>query len=195
VWKQAKRYTLLPTAAHLTNPRATRTEVQFAADAKTLVVRARLPEGEGSAGPTKPASDLILFQDHLRLVVWDGEHLRNFAVTPNGLRFSDCDKKEDSTTAWDARLTDTDGAMVATVSIPLELFPQSERIRINVIKHRRLKDTTKKALRRAVAWELCPAYRLGNDPDVIPDWNFVPPARSTETAEKTSSHFAALSLR
>ena len=60
------------------------------------------------------------------------------------------------------------------------------------VENRRIKGATAKSQRRAVSWELCPAYQLGIDPDVIPDWNYIAPARTTETPEQTSRHFASL---
>jgi hypothetical protein len=194
-WTMSPKHILLPTAPNLTNTEAGATSVRFAADGKNLVIRAELKREEGKAGPTKPGSDLILFQDHVRLVVWDGKQLRNFAVSPEGIRYSDCDKKEDTTTAWDAQIAREKGSLVVTVTIPRDLFAQPDQVRLNVVDQRQLKGAKKKAQRRTMSWELCPAYRLGNDPDVIPDWNYVPQARSTETADKTTRHFASLAVR
>jgi hypothetical protein len=194
-WMNSPKHSLLPTAPYLTNTETGATSVRFAADGKNLVMRAELKREEGKAGPTKPGSDLILFQDHVRLVVWDGKQLRNFAVTPEGIRYSDCDKKEDTTTAWDAHIAREKGSLVVTVSVPRDLFSQPDQVRLNVVDQRQIKGAKKKAQRRTMSWELCPAYRLGIDPDVIPDWNYVPQARSTETADKTTRHFASLAVR
>jgi hypothetical protein len=194
-WKAAPVHVLRPTAPQLTNADASPTEIQFAADAKNLVMRARLAREVGTVGPTKKGSELILFQDHVRLVVWDGKQLRNFAVTPDGLRYSDCDKKEDTETPWDAQVAKAKDSLMLTITLPRDLFSKAELVRLNVVDQRRIKGATAKAQRRIVSWELCPAYRLGIDPDVIPDWNYLLPARTTETADKASGHFASLEWR
>jgi hypothetical protein len=194
-WRNAPKLKLLPTAPHLGNATATVSDVQFTSDPKNLYLRAKLSNTEGSEGPSKAGSDLILFQDHLRMAAWDGKHLWNFAVTPGGLRFCDCDKKEDTTTPWNATLSREKDDLIVTMTVPWRAFAEPERVRVNVLEHRRIQGAAKKATRRAVSWELCPAYRLGNDPDVIPDWNYIAPARTVETPEKTSRHFALLALR
>jgi hypothetical protein len=194
-WQKASKLVLLPTAPHLTDVAATVSDVQVAADDNNLLLRARFANVEGTEGPAKAGSDLLLFQDHLRLVIWDGKNLRNFAVTPDASRFSDCNKQEDTTTAWEARLTQEKGDLVLNLSVPKSVFADPEKVRVNVVENRRIKGAKAKAVRRSVTWELCPGYRLGTDPDAIPDWNYVPQARTTETPEKTSRHFALIALR
>jgi hypothetical protein len=190
-----EEYLLLPTTPDLTNTNAANTEVQFRKNPKNLVVRIRTSRKEGKTGPAEPGSQLILSQDHLRLDVWDGKNLRSFALAPEGLRYADRDKKEDATTVWAARLDRDKDALIATLTIPRSVFQEPDQVRVNVVDHRRIKGATKKASRRTVTWELCPAYRLGIDPDVIPDWNYVAPAKSNESPEKTTRHFASIALR
>ncbi|HEV3261126.1 MAG TPA: metallophosphoesterase [Gemmataceae bacterium] len=142
--------------------------VQLLADKDWLYVGTRLDDPSGNVEVKPPDADagnsrLMLFNEHVRCVVWDGKLTWTFAVSPHQSRYARHGDKDDTTTVWRAAAAHDHAAWCVEMAIPRKLFPDVAKVRINVV-HRRREGKT------FVDYELCPSYGLGNDPDVIPNW-------------------------
>jgi hypothetical protein len=143
-------------------------EVRFLADDDWLYVAARLddPAGTSKVKPPDPDAEptsFVLYQEHFRMETWDGKHRRVFALSPEQLRYCACDREEDEKTRWRAAAAQLEGAWSVEMALPRRLFPDLTEVQINVVHRRRIdKDV--------VDFQLCPSYKLGPDPDRLPDW-------------------------
>jgi hypothetical protein len=141
--------------------------VQLLADKQWLYVGARLNDPGRQVQIKKPslapvASRLVLFNEHVRVVVWDGKETHTFAVSPEQIRYASKGAREDTTTRWLAAADREERNWSVEMAIPRTLLVDPEA-RINIVHRRRQgKEYTD--------YELCPTYGMGGDPDVLPDW-------------------------
>lgn len=151
-------------------------QVQFLADAQSLHVRAQLSTSAKSV-PVRPTSEervggpLVLFREHFRVIVHDAERHLTFAITPEQARHASTGGR--ASAGWHASASPAANGWAAEVTIPRRLLGSPSALRINVVHHQ-----TKS--RDAADYELCPAYGLGGNADVIPDW------RSGDTAGRAA---------
>jgi hypothetical protein len=158
-WAVAKEHYLLGLP-----PRGGRRDsARFLADDDSLYVRFKLDDPERQVGVKNEGaplegSRLVLFGEHVRLVLSDGKRMETFAVSPEHRLYRSGDGKLD----WRTAVSAERGAWSVEMSIPRTLFPDWSKVRVNVV-HRRQEG------KDAVEYQLCPAFTLGNDPDRIPD--------------------------
>lgn len=144
--------------------------VQFLADEKCLHVLARLSTQPATARVGPPAARssggrLVLLGEHVRLVLWDGTRARNFAVTPEQVRYASPGPGGLPDSEWQAAARPSLGGWEAEWAIPRRPSWGAPALHVNVIHHRTLGS-------EPADYALCPGYRLGSSPNVIPDWRF-----------------------
>jgi 3',5'-cyclic AMP phosphodiesterase CpdA len=172
VWRSAPVHTLIPLSPQGVDPRKG-DQVRFLTDRDWLYVGARLsdPMGKVEVKPPDPAAEpsrLVLYEDHLRVVVSGGEHKWTFAITPEALRYTECDDEENDKLAWKGIVAQPEkNAWCVEMALPRKLFAHAKDLRINVVHHRR--PEVKKGA-RLIDLELSPTYKMGDHPEVIPDW-------------------------
>ena len=164
VWNKAVRYPLLSVPPHVSEAEC----VQFLADEHWLYVAARF----NAAGRPREASGsrvavaTSLPTEQLRLDVREQERVHSFAVRPENLRSYSCDGKEDPAVIWRSGTHVAGDAWAVEMAIPRALFKESSNLEVNVV-HRRGETLG------SVDCALRPAYEMGQDPDVLPDWKAV----------------------
>jgi hypothetical protein len=172
-WQSAPRTGLLPLVQEQGQDSSRGDQVQFLADADWLYVRAVLSDLDGKVSVTEPdpcaeGSKLVLFDEHVRVVLADGKTSRTYAVSPESVRYYACNQNEDSSKDWRAVVGKCKEGWCVQFALPRKFYRDLDKVRINVT-HRRLLGKAKLG-RRYVDLELCPTYRMGSDPDILPDW-------------------------
>jgi hypothetical protein len=150
-----------------------RDEVQFLADADWIYVRAVLSDPAHKVAipapdPCAEGSRLVLLDEHVRVVLTDGKMSRSYAVSPESLCYYTCNQKEDSTRDWRAVVGRCTEGWCVQFAVPKKVYPEPNKVRVNVTHRRQL--TGKKSGRGHVSLELCPSYKMGSNPDLLPDW-------------------------
>ncbi len=181
-WQTAPRWTLLPLAGAEGDPESGSDEVQFLADRDWLYVRVTLSDPNGRVqlsdpDPCAEGSRLVLGDEHVRVALIDGKTTRCYAVSPGSLRYYTCNQKEDSTRDWRAVVAKCRGGWCAQFALPRKFASSLDRVEINVTHRRRLPEA--KSGRKYADLELCPTYRMGSNPDRLPDWQ---PAEAVDGA-------------
>jgi hypothetical protein len=142
--------------------------VKFLLDRDWLYVGAKLDDSPGQVKvkPSQSAQEpsrLVLAEEHIRLLVSDGQETWSFALSPGQVRYTTRNGKEDPATTRQGAAGREDGAWCVELAVPRRLFLDMEKLRVNLL-HRRRGDAG------YLDYELCPTYMLGSSPDVIPDW-------------------------
>ncbi|MFL5243299.1 MAG: metallophosphoesterase [Gemmataceae bacterium] len=108
-------------------------------------------------------SRLLLFNEHVRILLSDGKRSRTFIVSPANVRYaSDDDFDELADSRWKSAVASERGAWCVEVAIGRKLFADWSKVRIN-FAHRRQED------KDATELLLNPSFTLGADPDRMPD--------------------------
>ncbi len=163
-WPAGPSYSLLGLP-----PRGGRADrVRLAADEEWVYLAAWLDDPAGKvavkpAGAGASGSKLVLAGEHLRVVFSDGTKNRTFALSPEHVRYAALAEAEDRDTAWRAAAAKGVGRWTVEMAIPRAALGDPAKLHVNVVHRRREGDAY-------TDYELCPAYVLGNDPDLIPDW-------------------------
>jgi hypothetical protein len=164
-WKAAEAHALLGLP-----PRGGRgDEVRLLADDERVYLAARLDDPDAKVevkeGPgAAEESRLLLLEEHVRIVLADGTDTLTFAVSPDQSRYHGVPKGLDGVEIpWQARAARDGKTWTVEMSIPRNLVKDWSKVKVNVV-HRRKdgKDYTD--------WHLCPAFTLGSDPDLLPDF-------------------------
>lgn len=163
VWRSAPAHPLIGVSP----AKGRSDQAQMAADGDRLYVAARLHDPNGKTQVTAPdpkaePSRAVLYGEHVLITVSSGKQTWAFALSPEQVRYSAKDGSEDAKLPWQAAAAQEKGAWTVEFAIPRKNFPADATLRINVTHQQ-------KGL-RAGAYELCPGYTRGIDPDVIPDW-------------------------
>jgi hypothetical protein len=143
-------------------------EVHLLADRDWLYVGARLHDPERHVR-VKPAdadtgpSSLVRYFTHFRVETWDGRHRRSFALSPEHLRYTTCDREEDESTSWRSAAGQGRDYWTVEMALPRRLFPDLGATRINLVYRCSVG-------REWAEFHLCPTYKMGSDPDRLPDW-------------------------
>jgi hypothetical protein len=144
-------------------------QVRLLMDDNWLYLGARLDDPAGKVEvkggkAVREGSRLVLSEEHVRLVLSDGERKLMFAVSPSGSRYTDGDTPgDDFGPGWKAALGRSRGAWYVEMAVPRVLFAGWSEVRLNVA-HRRQEG------KDGVEMQLCPSYSLGKDADRIPDF-------------------------
>jgi hypothetical protein len=159
-WATASEYSLLGLA-----PRGGRRDgVRLLEDQDWVYFGARLDDPENKV-EVKPSaknatgSRLVLFGEHLRVVLCDGKRNETFALSPEHLLYESVDHEQE---VCKAAVDHQRGCWCVEMAIARTLFPDWSKVRVNVV-HRRQEG------KESVEYHLCPSFTLGGDPDRIPD--------------------------
>jgi hypothetical protein len=142
-------------------------QVRFLADRDWLYVGVRVDDPAGkvrvrSGPPEEEGSRLVLLEEHVRVVLSEGGLTRTFAVTPGQVRYCSL-PTGDHDIAWRAAAARAEGGWSVEMAVPRRLLADWSRVRVNVV-HRRQEG------KAATELQLCPSYKMGNDPDRLPDF-------------------------
>jgi hypothetical protein len=158
-WTGTKEYPLLGLP-----PRGGRRDaVRVMSDSRSLYVCCRCDDPDHQvevkkAGDAAEGSRLVLFGEHIRVVLSDGKQTETFAISPEQRLYHSGEGKVD----WRAVALAERGIWSAEIAIPRTLFSDWSKVRMNVV-HRRQES------KDGIEYHLCPAFTLGGDPDRIPD--------------------------
>jgi len=159
-WAAATEHPLLGLA-----PRGGRRDgVRVLDDKDCVYVGVRLDDPENRvevkpAASTASGSRLVLYGEHVRVVLSDGKQTETFALSPEHLLYESMDHRE---TACKAAAAHQRESWCVEMAISRALFPDWSKVRMNVV-HRRQEG------KEGLEYQLCPSFTLGNDPDRIPD--------------------------
>lgn len=176
-WQSAEPLALLPTTpGKEPSPGG---QVRLVTDGSTLFVAAVLDDPDKKVRVSPPSSEkepsrLVLNGEHFRIEIFDGKNRWTFALSPENITYQARDGTQ-LQRPWQARAASGDSVWTAELAIPLDLFSEAGRLRINA---------GRKAATAGRECELRPSYELCTSPDLIPDW---------KSGSKTE-HFAVLRL-
>jgi hypothetical protein len=162
-WRSAPSYALLGLP-----PQGGRADqVRFLADPDWLYVGVRADDPSGkvrvkSGQPEEESSRLVLVEEHVRVMLSDGKQVRTFAVTPGQVHYSNPSSGEQEP-GWQAAAAQAEGGWSVEMALPRRLVADWSRVRVNVVHHRQ-------EGKAATELQLCPSYKMGNDPDRLPDF-------------------------
>jgi 3',5'-cyclic AMP phosphodiesterase CpdA len=160
VWDRAPPHRLFAVPPRSTKPAS----VRFLTDEDYLYLGAKLQSRKESKGVDGLAT--AFSAEQLRLDIRGPEHVRTFALTPNNSRSSSLDQKAVDTTQWRSACSRQGETWNVEMAVPRALLGDRAKLEINVIYHRRDGSSF-------VDQALRPAYELGTDPDMLPDWKTV----------------------
>jgi hypothetical protein len=178
-----------PLLLGLRPPGGRRDRIEFLFDNDWLYFGARLddPDGKIEVQPSDHGTDggrLVLFAEHVRLILWDGKSATTFAISPEQTRYSNLSAGAGTAPSWKAVAGRQPGAWCVEMAIPRKLIADLAKVRVNVVHHHCEE-------RSFVDYELCPTYTLGTDPDLLPDW--VPADKvSEQRLGEAATHFTRL---
>jgi hypothetical protein len=140
-------------------------QVRLAADGRHLCVSAHLRDFGTKVAVVPPSADqqpskLVLSSEHIRIELSDGKQVAVFALSAENIPYHAVDDRERSV-AWPAAAAPADGGWTVEAAVPLHLFPNRDRLRVNIVH--RSKQTGRE-------YQMRPTFALGPDPDLIPDW-------------------------
>lgn len=143
--------------------------VRLLADGDWLYVRAELddPAGKVSVAPPTdqaPHGGDALLDEQFRVLFHTGSGAWSFAISPEQSRAVTHDGIAVTSLNWRATASRTRGGWGAELAIPRKLLVGD--LGINLVHH--LQHPPGRT--EPIDFELCPTYRLGPDPDHIPDW-------------------------
>jgi hypothetical protein len=164
-WQAAEAHRLLGLAPR--GGRADEVRLLLGKDALFLAVRLDDPAGKvevkGDPGKVEE-SRLLLGEEHVRIVLVGGKNNLTFAVSPDQSRYTNLGKTPDGKpVSWQGRAGRDGKSWVVEMAIPRNVLADWSGVKVNVV-HRR-KDG-----KDAGEWQLCPAYTLGGDVDLLPDF-------------------------
>jgi hypothetical protein len=139
--------------------------VRLLADDRWLYLGAELDDPAGEvrvkAGAGNEGGKSLLSGDHVALILAGDKHTHTFAIGPDQVRYHE-DSSSDVQVAWSAVAACGRGTWSVEMQVPRTLFDDWSAVRINV-QHRRKEKDGRRDL------HLCPSFRLGPDPDRLPD--------------------------
>jgi hypothetical protein len=129
-----------------------------------IYVGARLDDPENKieikpSATNATGSRLVLFGEHVRVVLSDGKRTETFALSAEHLLYESVDHDQE---VCKAAVAHQRGAWCVEMAISRTLFSDWSKVRLNVV-HRRQEG------KEGVEYHLCPSFTLGSDPDRIPD--------------------------
>jgi hypothetical protein len=114
--------------------------------------------------PPNPAQEpsrlVVSSSEHVRAELSDGKETWVFALSSENIPYHSVGGLQ-TNRFWPAKAAGGDGSWTAEMAIPLELFPDRSKLRINIVH--RVAETRGE-------FELRPTFDLGSSPDIIPDW-------------------------
>jgi hypothetical protein len=159
-WAGACEHPLLGLA-----PRGGRRDgVRVADDKEWVYLGVRIDDPEDKI-EVKPAagntsgSRLVLFGEHVRVILSDGKRTESFATSPENLLYEAIDH---DVAVCKTCVAHQHGSWCVEMAISRALFPDWSKVRMNVV-HRRQEG------KDGFEYHLCPSFTLGGDPDRIPD--------------------------
>jgi hypothetical protein len=105
----------------------------------------------------------VVSGEHVRVIVNAGKHRWVFGIDPQQRRYCTCDGIADTRAGWEGKAFLKQTGWFAKIGLPRSLFTDPSDLRVDVIYRRGSRQS-------AADFELCPTYRLGTHPDMIPDW-------------------------
>jgi hypothetical protein len=158
-WAGAARHTLFAVPPHASEPAC----LQLLADKERLYLAAKLHSTEQSEPKLLGGLMGAFLAEQLRVEIRDPDHIHSFAVSANNSRSSSRDRKEVADAEWQSACSRQENTWIVEMAIPRKLLRDMSKLEINVVHHRRDGGVF-------VDRALCPAYEIGADPDLLPDW-------------------------
>src|SRR5262249_35213763 len=145
-WQMAPRTSLLPLGGAEEDPESGGDLVQVLADRDWLYVRVTLNDPTGKVklpapDPCAEGSRLVLGDEHVRVVLINGNTTRAYAVSPGSLTYYTCNQKEDSTRDWRAVVGKCKEGWCIQFALPQKLGADLDKLQINVTHRRRIYET------------------------------------------------------
>jgi hypothetical protein len=164
VWSKAKAYPLVAQAPM----GGSSDQAKLMADEKCLYLRVRLEDPAGkvrmkNTGPVPRASPEILGEEFVRAAFGQGQDQRVFVAAPDQGCYATSEGKPLADTEWRATMYRDGNAWCVETALPRAWLDSNEPVRFNVMHRRR-------EAKGFSDFELCPYFKVGTDPDVIPDW-------------------------